>query len=335
VIAAKLTEQMGGEIGFESEPGAGSNFYFTAWLEKGAEVVHPWMTAAGISCFKKMRAVIVNDNPASRQIVAEYLSSWGVENVAVGSGAEALDILKDVRHDDGKKMVVLIDEQTPDMGAHRLARAIKDRLDAKFCKVIVFSAESASANRAEAADAWITKPMRPSQLFNCLANLSGDGGHVLAATAAATPSGRTDDHQPRWRKDVRVLLVDDNPVNRTIGAQQLSVLGYKPQIADGARRGLEILSNGGADIVLMDCEMPEMDGYAAVAEIRRREASARHTVVIALTAHVTEDERAKCLDAGMDDYLSKPVKLKALADMLDGWALRTHIPAQAPAADIF
>ena len=125
--------------------------------------------------------------------------------------------------------------------------------------------------------------------------------------------------QPDWRKAVRVLLVDDNLVNRTIGAKQLSALGYTVEIADGARQGLDIISKGSSDLVLMDCEMPEMDGYQAVAEIRRREGSARHTVVIALTAHATADDRARCLDAGMDDYLSKPVKLQALAEMLDTW----------------
>jgi len=117
-----------------------------------------------------------------------------------------------------------------------------------------------------------------------------------------------------------VLLVDDNLVNRTIGAQQLSVLGYSAEIADGARRGLEVVSSRHPDIVLMDCEMPEMDGYQAVTEIRRREGNARHTVVVALTAHATEGDRAQCLEAGMDDYLSKPVKLRPLAEMLDTWS---------------
>jgi signal transduction histidine kinase len=159
----------------------------------------------------------------------------------------------------------------------------------------------------------------------------GNADLAEAAAVASAPSSPVGDEQPQWRKAVRVLLVDDNLVNRTMGAKQLSVLGYTAEIVDGARRGLEVVRSGKSDNVLMDCEMPEMDGYAAVAEIRRREGNARHTVVIALTAHVAEEERAKCLDAGMDDYLSKPVKLKALAEMLDGWALRTHNCAQAAA----
>jgi CheY-like chemotaxis protein len=113
--------------------------------------------------------------------------------------------------------------------------------------------------------------------------------------------------------------VDDNLVNRTIGGKQLSALGYTAEIAEGAQQGLDLVSKGSPDLVLMDCEMPEMDGYQAVAEIRRREGDARHTVVIALTAHATADDRARCLDAGMDDYLSKPVKLQALEEMLDTW----------------
>ncbi len=159
--------------------------------------------------------------------------------------------------------------------------------------------------------------------FHFTARLNKGLDHAEAAVIASAPSSQVGDEQPQWRKAVRVLLVDDNLVNRTMGAKQLAVLGYTAEVVDGAQRGLEVVQSGKSDIVLMDCEMPEMDGYAAVAEIRRREGNARHTVVIALTAHVAEEERAKCLNAGMDDYLSKPVKLKALADMLDGWARRT------------
>ena len=320
VIAARLADQMGGEIGFESAPGKGSNFHFTARLEKGLETVRPWMTATATSCFNGIRALIVNDSPASRQVISEYLSSWGIENAAVGSGAEAMDILKLARAGDGKQVVVLIDDQISGVGALCLACAIKEHSDIKHSKVIMLSARRAVSNATEVVDAWITKPVRPSHLFSCLLELCRNADDVNTKTVAATPPSPIDNGPPQWRKAVRVLLVDDNPVNRTIGAQQLSVLGYSAEIVDGARRGLEVVSSRHPDIVLMDCEMPEMDGYQAVTEIRRREGNARHTVVVALTAHATEGDRARCLDAGMDDYLSKPVKLQSLAEMLDTWA---------------
>ena len=320
VIAARLADQMGGEIGFESAPGKGSNFHFTARLEKGLEIVRPWMTATATSCFNGIRALIVNDSPASRQVISEYLSSWGIENAAVGSGAEAMDILKLARAGDGKQVVVLIDDQISGVGALGLACAIKQHSDIKHSKVIMLSARRAVSNATEVVDAWITKPVRPSHLFRCLLELCRNADDVNTKTVAATPPSPIDNGPPQWRKAVRVLLVDDNPVNRTIGAQQLSVLGYSAEIVDGARRGLEVVSSRHPDIVLMDCEMPEMDGYQAVTEIRRREGNARHTVVVALTAHATEGDRARCLDAGMDDYLSKPVKLQSLAEMLDTWA---------------
>jgi two-component system, sensor histidine kinase and response regulator len=318
VIAAKLTEQMGGEIGFESEPGAGSTFHFTARLDKGTQIVHPWMNGDATSCFKGVRALVVNDSRASRQVISEYLSSWGIENVAVASGAEALEALTAAACN-GKQVVVLIDEQTPDMGALRLAHSIKNHDNREHCTVIMFSAEGAAQNASEVVDAWITKPVRPSHLFSSLLERYGNADLVRSARLASVPPSAVEAGKPQWRAALRVLLVDDNLVNRTVGAKQLTALGYTAELADCARQGLEIVAQSAPDLVLMDCEMPEMDGYEAVAEIRRREANARHTVVIALTAHATADDRARCLDAGMDDYLSKPVKLQALAEKLDTW----------------
>ncbi|MGA8642757.1 response regulator [Candidatus Binatus sp.] len=324
VIAAKLVEQMGGEIGFESEPRQGSNFHFTARIEKGTEIIRPWMAPTAVSCFNGIRAIVITDSPATREVICGYLSSWGSENVAVGSGAEALEILKLESAGHAKRIVALIDEQTPDMGALRLARAIKDQCGAKHGKVIMFSAETGGRSASDAVDASITKPLRPSNLFSCLLELFGDGDCARIETVAAAPRNPGPDEQPQWRKAVRVLLVDDNLVNRTIGAKQLSALGYAVEVVDSARQGLAIVAQGSCDLVLMDCEMPEMDGYEAVAELRRREGSARHTVVIALTAHATADDRARCLDAGMDDYLSKPIKLQVLAEMLDTWVTGEH-----------
>jgi len=319
VIASKLIDQMGGEIGFQSEPGTGSSFHFTARFEKGAEAVHPWMTATAASSLSTMLAIVVNDSPIRTRVVAKYLSKWGVESVAVESGAEALEVLKGRSEADDKQIVVLIDQEAPAVSAIRLARAIKDRPNGKDHKVIVFTLASGAAKSIREVDAWITKPARPSQLFSCLLELCGNGAPGADKAVASTPSGALVRPQLEWRKSVRVLLVDDNLVNRTVGAQQLSALGYTVKVADGARRGLEIVNDGGSDIVLMDCEMPGMDGYEAVARIRQREGSGRHTLVIALTAHASEGDRARCIDAGMDDYLSKPVKLETLATMLDTW----------------
>jgi two-component system, sensor histidine kinase and response regulator len=277
VIAAKLTKQMGGEIGFESAPGKGSTFHFTARLKKGPSIVHPWMTATATSCFNGVRALLVNDGSAWSQGISEYLSSWGIENVEIGDEAQALGSLKPARQGAEKQAVILIDEQASDIDALRLARAIKDRSDINRCKIIMFSAESAVLSGTGVVDAWITKPVRPSHLFSCLLKLFGNADPIDPKTIAAAPSSPAGDEQPQWRKAVRVLLVDDNFVNRTIGAKQLSVLGYTAEVVDGARRGLEVVQSGRSDIVLMDCEMPEMDGYQAVAEIRRREATSRHT----------------------------------------------------------
>jgi two-component system, sensor histidine kinase and response regulator len=227
VIAAKLVEQMGGEIGFESVPGKGSSFHFTARFKKGARIIRSPMAPAGGSRFRKVSVLAISDGCAGREATVEPPSS----------------------------------------------------------------------------------------------------GRIAAALSGPNAGG-----QPQWRRAVQVLLVDDNPVNRTLGAKQLSVLGYTAEIVDSARRALEVVGNWPFDIVLMDCEMPEMDGYKAVAEIRRLEGDARHTVVIALTAHAAEGERSKCLSAGMDDYLSKPVKLQTLATMLDAWAHR-KIDAPKPVED--
>ncbi len=320
LIAAGLADQMGGEIGYESTPGKGSIFHFTARLEKGLEVVRPWTTARATSCFIGMRALVVNDSPASRHVISEYLSSWGIGNVAASSGAEAPQLLKLARAGGRKQIVVLIDEQISGVNALSLARAIKEHPDIKHAKVIMLGAPSAVSNAAEVVDAWIAKPLRPSLLFIRLLELCRNTDAIGTRTVAAAPPSLIDMQQPQWRKAVRVLMVDDNLMNRTIGAHQLSVLGYTAETANGAERGLEAVSSTRPDIVLMDCEMPEMDGYQAVAEIRRREGNSRHTVVIALTADATQADRGRCLDAGMDDYLSKPVKLDSLAQMLDTWA---------------
>jgi len=231
VIAAKLIEQMGGEIGFESAPERGSNFHFTARFGRGSEIVHPWMSATAISCFKAMRAMVVNDSPALRQVISEYLTSWGVENAAVGSGAEALAILKRWTAGGERQVVVLIDEQTPDMGALTLTRAIKDHFGGRHSKVIMFSAETGGRSASEAVDAWITKPVRPSHLFSCILELCGNTNRSGVEKIAAAPLGPIANEQPQWRKAVRVLLVDDNLVNRIIGAKQLSALGYTAEIA--------------------------------------------------------------------------------------------------------
>jgi CheY-like chemotaxis protein len=166
-------------------------------------------------------------------------------------------------------------------------------------------------------DRWLTKPIRPSLLFNSLHELflpsdRGNGDFVDPSTV------RIPRHA--WRKDVRVLVVEDNLTNQILVKEQLGVLGYTVRIVDNASLALEILAQKEHDIVLMDCELPGLNGYEATAELRRREGNGKHIKVVALTADATENQRKRCLDAGMNDCLIKPVKLQMLAENLDTYS---------------
>jgi CheY-like chemotaxis protein/HPt (histidine-containing phosphotransfer) domain-containing protein len=192
--------------------------------------------------------------------------------------------------------------------------------------------------------AYLPKPVRRAELLACLSAVIGPAAHV---EGGASQDGRPfvtrhslEERRPPARRDHRILVVEDNPINQEVTRRQLETLGYRAEVASGGEAALDALEHGTYSAVLMDCQMPGMDGFAATAEIRRREGPGRRTPIIALTAHATEGERERCLRAGMDDYLSKPVTRPDLSAVIERWvntsgsiaaeSAATPVPASSP-----
>jgi PAS domain S-box-containing protein len=313
VISSQLVEQMGGSIELESELGKGSTFHFKLRFEKGEQTATATWTDTKALPFAGMRALVVGDGVIGRGVISQYLASWGIESISIASEESALSELRLAPEQNLTYAVVLLD-QGPGSKGLSLARLIKNDALVKDTKVIIMSSDARSSTSIDIADFWLTKPVRPSLLFSSLHQLfpKGDRGKLDFVRPATV---RNPQHASR--REIRVLVVEDNLTNQTLVKEQLDVLGYTAQIVANASLALQILGQRQYDIVLMDCELPGLDGYEATAEIRRREGNRRHTKIIALTAHVTEDHRKRCVDAGMDGYLGKPVKLQALAETLD------------------
>ena len=325
VISAQLVEQMGGSIELDSAPGKGSSFHFLLQFEKGEHIARLPGTDAMAVHFTGIHALVVSDSVISRGVISQYLASWGIENLAIASQESALSELRSAPEKNLNYAVVLLDQGLGNKGLN-LARLIKSDSLLKNTKVIIMSSEPSSTNSIDIVDSWLTKPVRPSLLLNSLHKhfpKSDNGNDDLA--------GSTPVRSPRhaWRTNVRVLVVEDNLTNQTLIKEQLDVLGYTAQIVDDGSQALEILAQGHHDIVLMDCELPGLDGCEATAEIRRREGTGIHVKIIALTAHVSEYQRKRCLDAGMSGYLSKPVNLQTLAETLDACSRIEPISARA------
>jgi two-component system sensor histidine kinase/response regulator len=317
-ISAQLIEQMGGKIELKSRPGRGSTFSFTLLLEKSIEIPRARTMDTLLQGSTTMRALIVDDNAANRQVVAAYLSGWGVANRVVADGAAGLHELKEAREHGRAYALILVDDSMPGMSGFNLAQAIKSYITIRETKVIMMAPGERPADLTQTIDGWIRKPVRPSRLLNCLREvLANETAPSVLRGDVAPNESRIAGHE--WRRRVRVLVVEDNPTNQAVVRQQLEALGYSARIVGDAEQGLKVLSRERYDIVLLDCELPDMDGYSATREIRRREGDARHTTIVALTAHATEGQRERCLGAGMDDYLSKPVKIQAMAEMIDRW----------------
>jgi PAS domain S-box-containing protein len=320
-ISRQLVELMGGTIDVESEPGKGSTFWFTARLDKGSGQVEA--VPVPRADLHNLRMLVVDDNATNRQILVRQISAWGMLPTAAESGAHALELLRAAAERGQKYDVALLDLHMPVMDGFELARAIKSEADIAATRLVLMPTYGQRGDGQLAREigiaAYLTKPVRQSQLFDCLAMVMADSS---AASPAPAPQRLVTRHvlgEAHSAKRSRILIAEDNAVNQKVAARQIEKLGYRADIAANGLEALESLSRIPYDLVLMDCQMPEMDGFEATAEIRRREGAGRHTTIIAMTANALEGDREKCLAAGMDDYLSKPVKVEELQGMLEQW----------------
>ncbi len=312
-ISKQLVEQMGGSIELDSVAGTGSTFRFTLRFGKPElSADHPGSAGAGVD-FKGARALVVGDGEMGREAVARQLGSWGMETQSIAGQESAFSELRAARAQDRSYRLVLIDEGPTNEGLN-LAKLIKTDAVLKDSKVVVMSSAESATAATGIFDSWLVKPIGPSILLRCTTQLFSV--HDLPLPDSARPV-EVEKKPLAWRKKVRVLVVEDNLTNQILIREQLGVLGYTVHLVGDAAGALGAINQSTYDVVLMDCELPGMSGYEAATEIRRREGNRRHLKVIALTAHVTGNQKQRCLDAGMDGYLRKPARLQALAAELD------------------
>jgi PAS domain S-box-containing protein len=307
-IAKSIVELMQGEIGVESAPGRGSRFWFTAVLERDAAA----QAGSARIALPPARVLIVDDNASSRTILERYTAAWGLRPYTAENGEQALASLRRHYAEGGPIGLVLLDMPMRDMDGAALSRQIACDPTLSTTQIIHLTAIGCVSGSTGAAGR-VAKPVKPQALYDCLKRVMEHGAGAAPA-ATKTPL----DAQSRPRRG-RVLIAEDNPVNQRVASLQVRRCGFDTDVVADGEAALAALESLHYALVLMDCQMPRMDGYAATRELRRRENGSRHTPVIALTANAYAADREACLQAGMDDHLAKPVSLRRLGEILDQW----------------
>ena len=309
-ISKRLAEMMGGRMRVESVPGAGSTFHFTIAAEWVAPGPRRFVSGPRLS-LHALRLLVVDDNAANRRILANLAAKWGLVATLHESGPAALEsIAAGARYDVG-----ILDMQMPAMDGVMLAGALRALPHDGGFPLLLLTSIGHQFTEAERAlfTAILSKPAKPAQLFDTLARICGASEPAPAPPPPpALVGGRQEPHAER------ILLAEDNPVNQKVALHTLARLGYRADFAGNGLEALEALRRQAYDIVLMDVQMPEMDGFEASRRIKSGPPSAggRHPWIIALTANAMEGDRERCLEAGMDDYLGKPMRATDLAAAL-------------------
>jgi PAS domain S-box-containing protein len=323
-ICRQLIEMMHGQVGVRSTPGVGSTFWFTVRLEKqpAASPAEP----PGKDSLAGLRALIVDDNAVNRRILHHRIVSWGMHSESVAGATEALALLRQEAAAGKPFDLAILDFQMPGMDGLTLARHIKSDPALAVTHLILLTSMGQPLHPGVAREAglaaWLVKPIKQAELLECLqcaisaSEASRLGPRRAVAMPANEPAGQS------AVKPLRILVAEDNAVNRTVTLRQLRKLGYS---ADAVANGLEVLDaveRVPYDLILMDCHMPELDGYDATRRLRQLEVSRdwphkTRLRVVAMTANAMKGDREKCLAAGMDDYLSKPVALAELRRVLE------------------
>ncbi len=315
-ISKQLAQLLGGQLEADSDVGEGSEFRFTSRLGKrSAEQAEPAPRWDDRELLEGANVLVVDDKETNRRIMAGMLESWGCRHTEVSSGAEAMEVLKAARHRDDGFDIAVLDMQMPGMDGEMLGRSISE--DPELAGTILLIMYTSLARRGDAArmrdagfSAYLTKPIRMSRLHDCLVSL------MEMESSGRKPAQLITRHSiAETRKErIRILLAEDNEVNRKVAMKILERLGYSAVPVENGSEALELLSSEHFDLVLMDVQMPVMDGLEATAAVRAPDSPVldRQVPIVAMTAHAMQGDRERCLGAGMDGYISKPVNIDDL-----------------------
>jgi CheY-like chemotaxis protein len=310
VISKQLVELMDGAIGFESVPGQGSTFWFTA------RFTNPTLGVPFHSELTGIRTLIVDDNATNRNLLENYLGRWGIIHDSASNGFEALEKLRQMAVRGCSYQVAILDWQMPGMDGLELAHAIRADRSLQDVRLLLLSSLTHTSDmlKASGCEFYLTKPVRQTNLYEALLRVMGN--ETIEAIPIDTPAPH---RLPQLQG--RVLLVEDNEINQTVGLQMLKQLGLATDLASDGLEAIEAFERCHYDAILMDCQMPRVDGFEVTRAIREREKHLEQTPtpIIALTANAMKGDREICLAAGMDDYLAKPFELTVLAKLLCNW----------------
>ena len=335
-ICKQLVTLMGGEIGVESEVGVGSTFWFAATFESIAQEMSSTGDCPTDSLTGK-RLLVVDPNAINRQVIRQFATAWGMEVEEATGGAIALDVLRNSATVGSPYDLVILDRQRLSIPGETLERQIRNDPLLTEITLIVLTAlndiDRASSQQNIGDVRTLMKPIKESRLFDCLVGTSGNLLEVVSSTNVPAEEVGSTRLDRRKSRPVEILLVEDNPINQKVVLNQLKLLGYRADCVNNGREALDKLGEKSYNIILMDCQMPVLDGYRATRLLREREGREGHTVTIGLTANAMKGDREKCLAAGMDDYLSKPVSMERLSAVLEKWLSETIQNQKTPEED--
>ena len=345
-ICKQLVQLMGGEIGVDSAEGEGSNFWFSAELSAAEAEVNHERQADSLSSnsqgaiLNAKKLLVVDDHPTNRKVLGLQATAWGMQVDEADRAEAALTALASAAREGTPYHVAILDWQMPDKSGEALGELIRNSSELTETKLVLMTSldngDIATRIRTN-FEGYLVKPVKESKLYDCLVATLSEQDTVLDTVVAAAKEAREPEAptpvSPAELSYVKILMVEDTPVNQKVVLNQLQLIGYQADCVNNGQEALDVLAQRDYHIVLMDCQMPVLDGYKATRQLREREqererererereqeGEQKRTTVIGLTAYAMKGDREKCLAAGMDDYLSKPVSIEDLERVLGQW----------------